>query len=109
MAPTAVKRKSHDNHADGSRPAKRSAAHKSRSRDSRALKRNTETEEIKELERATQEFVPPKEYGRFDHLPLSTKTRQGESIHIKKAHLESRANDSIVLFPQVSKKPHTFK
>lgn len=77
----ATKRKSQGDLADGVRPTKRSAAPKSRSRDSRALKRNTEADEIKELERAAVEFVEPKEYGRFDHLPLSMKTRQGEQAH----------------------------
>lgn len=77
MAPATLKRKSHGDIADGVRPTKRSAAPKSRSRDSRALKRQTETEEIKELTTAVADFVPPKDYSRFDHIPLSMKTRQG--------------------------------
>lgn len=93
MAPTAVKRKSHGDLADGVRPTKRSAAPKSRSRDSRALKRSTEADEIKELERAAEEFVPPKDYGRFDHLPLSMKTRQGES-HVHSTGMLAHGTDS---------------
>lgn len=50
----------------------------SRSKDSRKLKRDTEQQEIDNLEERVREFKPPKEYGRFEHLPLSGRTARGE-------------------------------
>ncbi|PWN20281.1 DEAD-domain-containing protein [Microstroma glucosiphilum] len=82
MAPAAVKRKRQQD-GDGDRGAstpsssKKPAVAKSRSRDSRKLKRDTEQAEIDDLESGVASFTPPKDYSRFDHLPLSRKTLQG--------------------------------
>lgn len=54
------------------------AVSKSRSKDSRKIKRDTEESEIQDLEQRVVAFAPPKEYGRFDQLPISRKTAQGE-------------------------------
>jgi hypothetical protein len=84
MAPAAVKRKRQQD-GDGDRgpstasSSKKPAVAKSRSRDSRKLKRDNEQAEIDDLESGVASFTPPKDYSRFDHLPLSRKTLQGET------------------------------
>lgn len=84
MAPAAVKRKRPQD-GDGNRgqstasSSKKPAVAKSRSRDSRKLKRDTEQAEIDQLESGVASFTPPKDYSRFDHLPLSRKTLQGKN------------------------------
>lgn len=50
---------------------------KSRSRDTRKIKRDAEQKEIDDLEERSAAFVPPKDYARFTHLPLCSKTSQG--------------------------------
>ncbi|PWN25246.1 DEAD-domain-containing protein [Jaminaea rosea] len=58
-------------------PSKPSKLSKSRSRDTRRLKRDAEQQEIDDLEVRCAAFVPPKDYARFEHLPLCSKTAQG--------------------------------
>lgn len=76
MPPGTAKRK-RDHDEPNSNAVKRKAMPKSRSRDSRQLKRDTEQQEIKDLDERTRTFVPPKDYELFKQLPLSAKTMQG--------------------------------
>ncbi|CAO1620908.1 unnamed protein product [Parajaminaea phylloscopi] len=77
-------------------PSKRSAGAvtKSRSKDTRKLKREGEDAEIQDLEQRSKSFVAPADgFERFDQLPISRKTAQGlrKAAYTKMTQIQAKS------------------
>ncbi|PWN47488.1 DEAD-domain-containing protein [Violaceomyces palustris] len=60
---------------EGSLKRKRSS--QSRSRNARQVKRQTEEQEVRDLESSAAQFVVPDDFKHFDQLPISSRTKRG--------------------------------